>query len=966
MISERPDRGTRGSELETAARFEVRAGMPSASPASAPSRRDSGRPQPADERQPRRRVLEVRPTLVVGVGGTGALAVKHVKSRVRELSSGHDASFVRYVVLDTTTEDPSVVKLGDGEFVNIGHLDFNAIVSDLPSFEHLASWFPQGRFKPMQLGLGAMGVRHIGRLCYFQWRESSRVRDHIVHRIQELMNPRLADDMASSEAQQGLLLDQSSGMDIHVISSGAGGTGSGMLLDAAFDLRRWAKTVSKSARVIGHVILPDAFEGLVPEPVLPQAQANSHALLSELDHFLAAGGWDVRYKSERVRTDDPPFDLIYLLGRGGLDGAARSRDELVAMVGSVVACMTTTPAGKDLLDCAVNLIPPILSGVDAQYQRPCAYASYGVSIGVAYRDELLEQGTLDVALALLAAVDAKAGPDRAAQARALLAEARLAWDDIERLRPEDPPFTFAAQPVSFEEAEALRENQHAPRVAEYADACRRDWLSRLEDRSAPLRPAALMARLRRRLLASDRQGDDAAHGERLGDLAATVSVLIESVEGMAERCDARGEELRADGRRVQAELREIVGAVAMSDALADRYRGLVTRVDRAEIGAAFYSQVHDRLLELGRDLRSECVPALTGLRRTLALITGHVRARRRAPRRLPVPFTRFVSNEHLLARLHRDLGTTEARVRRAAADALEESARDLDELPARFESFVLELAATTVDSFLSRYDDEHGLDLAAISGDFSAEHPEAFATKLHTMYSLAQPALRSSEGYPKEKIVTLGRVTSDPADPAAELLRDVDRRIHGFADRGEELSVLRFVYGLPLWAIEGVAHWEANALELQAREGVPDWFLDPRWAARIRRLVPRSAALTEDLWLFTSSWHFGRVAKPVDTWEFDGERLRGVRSRRDALVEFRRRLDDGRLAREALDEEVENRLREKGDHDAQLRFLRELRDVLDERVARETAAGAASVDAPTLRDEIAVLEERIERKRRDV
>ena len=344
--------------------------------------RPSAGEKEAEEKEPNR--LDVRPCLVIGVGGTGILAVKAMKARMRELTRGHDAPFIRYLVLDTTTEDPKPPKLDVGEFSNIGQLDFNEIVGHISDYPHLSYWFPVKKFKPMQLGLGAMGVRHIGRLCYFQWRESSRVRDRIQNKIEALVNPSLPDKIRELGFIQDLRVDQTSGIDIHIVASGGGGTGSGIFLDLAYDLRKWAKELARSARVMGHLVLPDVFGSVVPEPLMPYVESNSHALLSEIDHFMDHGGWDVKYESERVSAgDQAPFDLLYLLGRNGHDGGARDKQDLVTMIGCAMANLAFSPVGKMLLDYAVNLIPPILSQSDETYHKPCAYGSYGLSIGVA-------------------------------------------------------------------------------------------------------------------------------------------------------------------------------------------------------------------------------------------------------------------------------------------------------------------------------------------------------------------------------------------------------------------------------------------------------------------------------------------------------------------------------------------------------------------------------------------------------
>jgi hypothetical protein len=913
--------------------------------------------------------LDVRPVLVVGIGGTGCLAVKHLKRRVLEITRNTPVPFIRYIVFDTTVEDPAIIKLDEGEFVNIGQLDLNEIVQNIADYPHLKAWFPYDKFKPMQLGLGAMGVRHIGRLCYFQWRESPKVRDLVMNRLQELMSPSLPDRVWEVGDITDLRIEQGTGIDIHVIGSGSGGTGSGCFLDLAYDLRNWAKSVAKSTRVIGHLLLPDAFEGLVPEPVMPQAESNSFALLSELDHFIGNGGWDVCYKSERVVSRETPFDLIYLLGRNGVDGAARTRSELVAMAGNVIASLVLTAVGKDLMDCAVNLIPPILSGTDEHHKKPCPYASYGISIGVADRYEILREGTVALSRRVLETI---IGRNPASYTRmtsrvdSFLADIPLATEELERLCPETPQFNTVGQPTSVADADIFRENQHAPKLQEQAAVQKKMWKPTLEGRFATASGSRLLAELKH-LFTSRRESESEREQElRLGELVDFSRCLAESFKKIVIWCDRRLEGLNQAAELASSQLQELRLSHFPPDGWMKRYAEFVREEDARTVQADYFNHVRELALQASRSILGGIHRHLDALHELLSTLRTRVDERSPEIAEFQVPFSRFVTSKEALGGLYKRISGPARSFRRVVADLIESQSLAGEEALDSLDAALSEISRQAVDATLSNYSLEDRLNVHRIARDLKRFEPDRFALKLKNMYSLAQPAFRARERYPKEKIVSMARLNCDPADPALRFVRGMDGTVQGLAEDPWNMILVRFLYGLPLWAIEGIERWERTALGLQARMETLHNYLDPTWAEQVESIIPKPVELRETLWFFSMWVALGRIQKPVETYEIAGERLRGVKTRAAAFAAFEQRLRDGRIARAEAEDAVENYLGRLGDHAAQLQALEKHLKGLQERLVKEHDSSGSREDVHLLRDEILVVKEHIIRKQKDL
>ena len=906
------------------------------------------------------RKLEVRPILVVGVGGTGCLAVQHVKRRVRRIL-GHDAPFIRYLVFDTTIADDSIERFEEGEFINLGQLDFSTIVQDIQSYEHLEYWFPKERLKPMQVGLGAMGVRHIGRLCYFQWRESSEVRDRILERLKELKSAGLKDKVFNLSGGSDLVLDQSSGIDVHVVGSGAGGTGSGLFLDLCFDLRRLAKDIAGSARLIGHILLPDAFEGLIPDPVLPQAENNSHALLSEIDHFTHNGGWEVRYRNETYKSDEPPLDLIYLLGRNGMDGAVRTRDEIMAMIGTVIAGLGTSAVGKHIMDSAVNLIPPILSRTDELEDKPCPYASYGTAIGMIELEDAQAKGRGLAIERVLDELLTGAVPDGHTVddfVEQHVSEHRIDLSEIERGLIDVP--TASPQGAGPREAEMFRKGQHSRSVRDLATEQER-WIDEtVAKRMQSAFGDGLAARLRR-ILRHTRTSESGVQ-ERMP--LAVLELFLErsagQLTGIVQACERALEDLTTDASAATRGLQDLLAQNPAPPNWVSRYAELVRREDEKACRAPFYSRLRELCIDERTQL-SKRIDEIAGLRE--ALRGAHRRLDRSVARNehFDPPYFQVLSTDQLLAAIVSDAEGVGARVREYVAELLasSEPSRAYRGLRERLD----EIAGDALDRVLESHRLGGQMNVHTACRGVDAAY---LRDRARTLYTLAQPGFRCEEQYPKERIVNVGYVSGDPRSELAMYLRRIDGTLQVIPDLHADLTMIRFVYGAPLWAIHGVKRWEDSATEVQTAERATHNLLDETWADDIGPLVPRSEELLDDLWLFSMFCRSGKIAKKGFTYTLYATRLDGIRERSAMFAEFQRLLSEGKLPRERAERDVEDFLIRGRDDAGVLALLREHLETLAARLKRGALSGLGREDLKLLREEVQVVKSYVRMKERDL
>ncbi len=336
------------------------------------------------------RDLELRPTLVVGIGGTGTLGVMHAKTDMLTLfqadeGSGHSRlPFVQFLALDTTYGQErcgeEATALEASEFSSIAGFNANSILEQVDKFEWLRSWFPSKRYRPQNIHQGAMGIRHVGRLCYFVTRETSRVHGVVQAKLRQLMG----EQQRQYRSRKGVVYDiaHGSGVDIHIVCSLCGGTGAGCLLDLAYDLRRWAQQITgKRPTIYAHLVLAEAF-GEASAAAKLILRRNCCSALREIDYFMGAGETSVQYRKERVdwKAEDAPFNLCFLLNGEKKSEGVAGRDELAEMAGRAISTIIVDPLGKQLRDRMVNLPEIALGHMDDDDGRLRSYSSYGLVV----------------------------------------------------------------------------------------------------------------------------------------------------------------------------------------------------------------------------------------------------------------------------------------------------------------------------------------------------------------------------------------------------------------------------------------------------------------------------------------------------------------------------------------------------------------------------------------------------------
>lgn len=310
-----------------------------------------------------------RPGLIVGLGGTGQWVLTWLK---RDLMLSHDGqmpSNVRLLAIDTNTQLEAGVRmvggrqeeavrlgnvtLGRGEFVYVGGdsmpLAERVKQGDYPNIGH---WYHAQRWLDMMppaafvLDDGAGRIRQFGRMSIFK------------DILNEATGSRIWRALSNALDAVGKETSDKHRLEINVVGSFAGGTGSGMFIDIALLLRLMADQRDIHHVLRGFFALPSVFTSAPETDML----ARTFAAWRELNRYMVVDSDFpmpvIEYVQDhpRFRTDPKKskriFDACYLVDskRGGTPIASEAKNGVHPMVAEIISALLDEYAGNNYTD----------------------------------------------------------------------------------------------------------------------------------------------------------------------------------------------------------------------------------------------------------------------------------------------------------------------------------------------------------------------------------------------------------------------------------------------------------------------------------------------------------------------------------------------------------------------------------------------------------------------------------------
>ncbi|MEA5468414.1 tubulin-like doman-containing protein [Spirulina sp. 06S082] len=256
------------------------------------------------------------PTVIVGVGGTGAEVLARVRRLVEETyGSLKNFPIIGFLLIDTDKDykiaspeaGGSPLKDKEKHWARVGGRQVNEMLADMDNYPWINRWFPNELERNLtSLEAGAGQIRACGRFAFFC--NYHDIRDKFRNAVRGI------------KGKENLMLDRygikvnTNAINVFVTGSLSGGTGSGTIIDIGYCIRDWIKEEG-TPTVTAIVPMPNAFAGIsVGDRVL----ANGYAAMVELsyfsDHRTEYVGQFSNSLADEIRSQRAPFDFTYLVG----------------------------------------------------------------------------------------------------------------------------------------------------------------------------------------------------------------------------------------------------------------------------------------------------------------------------------------------------------------------------------------------------------------------------------------------------------------------------------------------------------------------------------------------------------------------------------------------------------------------------------------------------------------------------
>ncbi len=293
--------------------------------------------------------LYVAPTLVIGLGGTGVEVVRLTKERVRH-SMNPLPEIIEFLTVDTEllVNPPGQERIYPREFAYLGDYNATWVLKHLDMHPHIKDWwYDEADVVQGSIYKGARQRRCVGRLSlYTRWGNFAQMLDAKATPIREIVRK---EKLQKREVE----VERSKFVQVYIVSSVCGGTGSGILIDVAFRVR---ELFGDDADIVGIFLLPSCF---LPEmqshKQKQRIQANAYATLREINHFMCGKPFEACFPDNPFADNDGkknshilyrPYDLIHMVDRSNGKEFISSLDQVRRMAAQQIFLDILTPLGK--------------------------------------------------------------------------------------------------------------------------------------------------------------------------------------------------------------------------------------------------------------------------------------------------------------------------------------------------------------------------------------------------------------------------------------------------------------------------------------------------------------------------------------------------------------------------------------------------------------------------------------------
>jgi hypothetical protein len=290
--------------------------------------------------------VDVRPTLIIGLGGTGHEVLVRLKAKLLDVFGKDIFEVVRLLCFDTadeslqaSTSKGETVTLEEHELISISNVPVPGILANKNQWSTIHSWIPTN-LPVTAVTAGARMVRALGRVSFFF--HYGIIKSRIEKAIEDVKKIGIVGRIRSSN----VVVSESPVMNVFIVCSVSGGTGGGTFIDAAYLAHKLCKSKGiENAFLTGILVLPEVFSSVRDERI----RANAFAALRELDHYMTNGDLSVEYEKGKPlgRLGKTLFSICYLVDAVNEDGRRLSGiPQLAPMIAEAIRQQIASQVGK--------------------------------------------------------------------------------------------------------------------------------------------------------------------------------------------------------------------------------------------------------------------------------------------------------------------------------------------------------------------------------------------------------------------------------------------------------------------------------------------------------------------------------------------------------------------------------------------------------------------------------------------
>lgn len=290
---------------------------------------------------------DLMPALVIGLGSLGGAVLRRLRQRLcefyGEIGGKPDAlPHLRLLHMDTDAQTlQSSRALRDGAETLLVRLNrASHYIRPRDGRPPLDSWLDKQMLYRIQRNQGTDGLRVLGRLAFLD--NFRALSGHLRNELELCAEPRALAAASANTNQQFRTLSPR----VYIVTSLAGGCGSGMFLDLAYVVRRLLRDLGHTTPdVVGLLLLPSLEIRGKKKAQHTMALGNTFAALTELKYYsLLKTVFDARFDTrEPPLTDpEPPFGRCVLLA----PAKGQPPTAPVGVAGGLLFRDLTTPLGR--------------------------------------------------------------------------------------------------------------------------------------------------------------------------------------------------------------------------------------------------------------------------------------------------------------------------------------------------------------------------------------------------------------------------------------------------------------------------------------------------------------------------------------------------------------------------------------------------------------------------------------------